>query len=69
LKPSDAKKLLLNVDTDNATIYGENREMVEDLLRSTADKNMGTEIVQEDPKELESESDQESNDPRLDSNG
>lgn len=69
LKPSEAKKLILNLETDNATIYGENHEMVRDLLNKTAEFNGGKDEIVEEPSEKESDSDSDGSDPRLNDDG
>lgn len=68
LKPSEAQKLMLNLKTDNATIYGENHEMVQELLQKTAEFNGGKDEIAEEPAEDESDSDS-NYDPRLNSEG
>lgn len=58
---------MLNLQTDNATIYGENHEMVLELLQKTAEFNGGKDEIAEEPAEKESDSD--SDDPRLNDQG
>lgn len=55
------------METDNATVYGENQEMILELLKKIAEFNGGKDEIAELPEGQESDSG--SDDPRLNEDG